>query len=79
MANDRVMIRCDGCGEWTTMLTYSHMVPVPWEGILGWLDAHAEHHPHCFAPHLNEVPGFSIHMESAVGRSLDPLKQRDHA
>jgi len=74
MANDRLMIKCDGCGAWKMLM--KHMgagLYTTDNGVLPWLDSHGGCHPHAFSAHLYDVPGFSLHCEGVD--ALDPAKQ----
>ena len=75
MANDRVFIRCDGCGSWTMLMKYNGAFLCTWnEKVLGWLDDHGWCHPECGSVTLSK-PGFSLHTEDAIPSELDPSKQ----
>lgn len=75
MANDRVMIKCDGCGAWKMLLKFfpGDLSTRPENGVLPWLDLHGKCHPHFFGDDLDGVIGFSLHLEGAD--ALDPAKQ----
>ena len=76
MANDRVHIRCDGCGAWKMLLKHSgaglHTCD---NGILEWLDTHGDCHPLAFSVGLQGLAGFSLHTDDAVGGELQFGKQ----
>ena len=78
MANDRVMMRCDGCGAWMMFLKHypgqlGTYTPEWSARFISWVDQHCQCHPHFFGAHLHDLPGFSLHCEGAPG--LDPQKQ----
>ena len=75
MANDRVMIKCDGCGAWKMLLKHmgAGLYTNPEGGVLEWLDSHGECHPRAFSADLDGAPGFSLHCEGAA--ALAPAKQ----
>ena len=78
MANDRVMMRCDGCGAWKMFLkhypgdlsTYTARHQVE---FLCWVDAHCACHPDFNGTSLKGNPGFSLWTEGT--NELDPDKQ----
>lgn len=75
MANDRVFIRCDGCGAWKALLSYNGGFICSYgPDVLEWIDEHGLCHPECGAVALSK-PGFSLHMEDAIPSELDPSKQ----
>ncbi len=79
MANDRVFIKCKGCGGWKMMFKYypgslyidGDLVG----GLINWLDTHSK----CYM-RLDNIPGmdlgdepcFSLHTENASVKELDP-------
>lgn len=75
MSNDRVHIKCEGCGAWKMLMKHSggglHTCD---NGILEWLDSHGSCHPNAFSTGLNGNPGFSLHTDDAVGGELDMAK-----
>lgn len=72
MSNDRVFIKCKGCGRWNLLLKHMGAGSYTKEGrdILDWLDSHAECHPRCYAGDLDGDPGFELHTEDAIGEAL---------
>lgn len=71
MANDRVHIKCKGCGAWKMLLSYNGTSLRPTDSeILDWLSDHGECHPNLYSPHLNGDPGFSLHTDDDVGFEL---------
>jgi len=75
MANDRIFIRCDGCGAWKMLMKYfPGSLSTRDNNILVWLDAHGGCHPNMFEPDLAGVVGFSLHTESQHSEVLDPQK-----
>lgn len=71
MANDRVFIKCDGCGAWKMLLKYDGArLRTTDNGILEWLDQHGMCHPHAFSHDLEGLPGFSLHTEDADSHVL---------
>ena len=71
MANDRVHIKCDGCGAWKMLLVHGAGLGTANNGILEWIDCHCGCHPRAFASDLGGVPGFSLYTDDAVGKELD--------
>lgn len=75
MANDRVIIKCSGCGGWKMLL--KHFVGAGPKtrdnGVLDWLDSHAKCHPHWKNISLEGNPGFTLHTEESL--DLDWNKQ----
>ncbi len=65
MADDRVFLKCKGCGGYKMLL--KHFVtsgPTTRDnGILDWLDGHADCHPRRWSPSLAGDPGFTLHTE----------------
>ena len=76
MANDRVFIKCNGCGGWKMLLKYFPNTGSTTRdnGILKWLDAHAGCHQRAGHPDLDGDTGFELFAESGVD-SLDYEKQ----
>ena len=74
MANDRVMIRCDGCGAWKMLIKF---FPGDFStrdnGILEWIDSHGPCHFRLYDVDLANTPGFSLFCEGHP--ALDPKKQ----
>lgn len=71
MANDRVHIKCKGCGAWKMLLTHSGAgLHVTDKDILGWLENHGGCHPRAFSADLDGDPGFSLHTDDDVGGEL---------
>jgi len=70
MANDRVFIRCTGCGGWRTLLKYfpSTGITTRDNGILEWLDKHAFCHINAKERlvDLGTDPGFTLHTEADI-------------
>ncbi len=58
MANDRVFIKCKGCGGWNLLLKHlgAGSYTVEDTDILDWLDSHAECHPRCYAGEPVDIP-----------------------
>ncbi len=90
MANDRLIIRCDGCKAWVFVMKMmgNGLYVVPDQGkVVDWLNQHGECHPHAFGAELYGVPGFSFHTENAATpteispdlRDAKPLSQRGSA
>jgi hypothetical protein len=78
MANDRVMMRCDGCRAWKMMLRHfpGDLGTKDGEGpnkFIAWVNEHCECHPHFWDSTLQDVNGFSLHCEGSA--ELDPEKQ----
>lgn len=68
------MIRCDHCGAWKMLLKYYPGTLATWDnGILQWIDAHGQCHPHLYAMDLHGDPGFSLWTEGSP--ELDPARQ----
>ena len=72
MANDRVHIRCDGCGAWKMLMKFNAAgLHTADNGILEWLDAHGACHPKASGVDLGGVPGFSLYTDDdAFGEAL---------
>lgn len=79
MADDRVFLRCKYCGGWKMLLKFfsSSGATHRDNGVLDWLDAHAECHPNRHNFNLGGDPGFTIHTEEDLveGGALDWGKQ----
>lgn len=78
MADDRVFIKCKGCGGWKMLLKHYQSNPGPmyWDnGVTEWLDKHALCHPGAFNADLGGDPGYTLHTENDIGRELDCDKQ----
>lgn len=75
MANDRLFIRCDTCKSWKMLLKhFPGKGPVTRDnGIIEWLDSHADCHPSLNKTDLGSSPGFSLHTEESP--YLIPEKQ----
>ena len=72
MSNDRVHIKCEGCGAWKMLLSHNGAgLTTADNGILKWLDAHGGCHPHAFDVGLEGNPGFTLHTDDDVGRELE--------
>jgi len=66
MANDRLIIVCDTCGGWKTLVKYSPGGSdyIPESG--GWIALHLMHcHPFAFCNDLKGVTGFHLITESS--------------
>jgi hypothetical protein len=74
MADDRVILVCKGCGGWKMLLKhFATSGPTTRDnGILPWLDTHADCHPHRYNVSLHGDPGFIICTEDT---NLDFSKQ----
>ena len=76
MSNDRVHIKCDGCGAWKMLLVHNGAgLGTCDNGILEWLDEHGACHPHAFSTDLHGATGFSLYTDDAVGKELPIDKQ----
>ena len=65
MANDRVMIKCKGCGKSKMLLKFYPGGSTHRDNwVLDWLDNHRECHPRCFEDDLGGDPGFILETES---------------
>lgn len=74
MANDRVMIRCEGCGAWKMLLKhFPSALGTRDNGILEWIESHCPCHPRFDLSDLGGNPGFSLLTENA--NDLDMAKQ----
>jgi hypothetical protein len=74
MANDRVMIKCEGCGAWKMLLKHYPGTLATWDNqVLEWIDSHGQCHPRLYEMNLDGNPGFSLHTEGSP--ELDPDKQ----
>lgn len=67
MANDRVYIECTGCGERKMLLKFFPQTGSKSRdnGVLDWLDGHAECHSRFRSGDLGGDPGFRLFTESA--------------
>lgn len=71
MSNDRVHIKCS-CGAWKMLMKHNGAgLATADNGILEWLDSHGACHKNAFAVDLNGDPGFTLHTDDDVGKSLD--------
>ena len=76
MANDRVHIRCDGCGAWKMLIKFfPGNLSVRDNGILPWIDAHGPCHAHLYCNNLGGDPGFTLFTDDDIGLSLEPELQ----
>ena len=86
MANDRVFIKCKGCGGWKMLLKYfpGEGLTTRDNGILEWLDTHRYCHsvyqldPEHFGLQLMTLhgdPGFTLHTEADFQNELPMNKQ----
>ncbi len=76
MANDRIHIRCDSCGAWKMLAKHNGAgLSASDQGILEWVEAHGQCHPHVRDVDLGGVVGFSLHLDGDIGGVLDPAKQ----
>jgi hypothetical protein len=64
MANDRIIIRCDGCQAWTTWAKhYPGSLCVKLESV-EWVNAHMERcHPGLYENNLGGKVGFTLFTE----------------
>jgi hypothetical protein len=70
MANDRVHIRCSGCGGWKMLMKHDGRSLHANAPIVEWLDSHGRCHPERLSADLGGNPGFTLHMDSEVGAAL---------
>lgn len=83
MANDRVFLRCDKCGDDDLLLLYTMMgagldvYRLDPARYYDWLEAHREHHPHPYGD-LKGNPGFSVTTESTSDEHTYETAPCDH-
>lgn len=77
MANDRIHIRCDGCGAWRMLMSHSGAgITSANDTVLRWIDSHGGCHPNAFGTaDLGGIVGFSLHLDGDIGSTLDPALQ----
>jgi len=67
MADDRVFIKCDGCGGWKMLLKHYAGTGLKQSGneIMEWLDTHSICHANQYDVTL-QSPGFTLHTEEGL-------------
>lgn len=76
MSNDRIFLRCEGCGGWTVLAKH-YPGQLYFNHNPSWIAAHEQCHPRLYAMDLGGQVGFSLHTEDHIGTGLplDPAKQ----
>lgn len=83
MANDRIFLRCDKCGDADLLLLYTTMgagldvyghQPTRYQS---WLEKHKGHHPDPYGD-CKGIPGFSVTTESTTDEHVFETVPCDH-
>lgn len=85
MANDRIFLRCDKCGDDELLLIYTmngagldtYVSETPFR-ISSWLERHQTCHPNRFSRDLAGVPGFKVVTESTSDEIVFGMVPCDH-
>jgi len=68
MSNDRVFIKCNGCGATRALLKHHPgLLDVCDNDLVPWLNHHGNHHPRLYYADLGGDSGFSLFNEITGG------------